>query len=44
MELIEIKDVMSLFTPGLIAGAGIGSLAWIIGYAVSAVYNLIKKQ
>lgn len=44
MEVLSVSDVMQLFTLGLIAGAGLGSIAWLIGYAISALYAWIRKS
>ena len=44
MEALNVSDVMSLFSLGIVAGAGLGSIAWLIGYAVSALYAWIRKS
>lgn len=35
--------VYSLFSMGLVAGAGLGTIAWLIGYAISAIYKIMKR-
>lgn len=44
MEAFDVSDVMHLFSLGMIAGAGLGSIAWLIGYAISALYAWIRRS
>lgn len=44
MAVFDVSDVMHLFTLGLIAGAGLGTIAWLIGYAISAFFAWIRKS
>lgn len=41
--MIDLSEVYALLSPGLIAGAGLGAMAWIVGYAVSKIYDIIRK-
>ena len=40
----SITWVYSLLSYGLVAGAGIGAIAWLIGYAISSIYNIIRRN
>lgn len=39
----ELTWVYGLISTGVVFGAGVGALVWMIGYAISAIYNLIKR-
>lgn len=44
MDLPDITFVYGLFSQGVVFGAGLGAVVWLIGYAISSIYNLIKRS
>lgn len=44
MSITEIlTDVVGLWLPGVGLGAGLCVMAFMIGYAISSLYNMIKQ-
>lgn len=39
----DLDWVYSLFTQGLLFGAGLGAVVWVIGYSISSIYKIIRK-
>jgi hypothetical protein len=40
----DLQFVYGLFSDGLVFGAGLGAISWLIGYAISFLTNLIKRS
>ena len=40
----ELSWVYGLFGQGLVFGAGLGAIVWLIGYTVASIYNLIRRS
>lgn len=36
--------VYGLFGQGVVFGAGLGAIVWLIGYTVASIYNFIKRS
>lgn len=44
MDLPDLTFVYGLFGQGLVFGAGLGAVVWLIGYAISAIYKIIRRS
>jgi len=44
MENLDLVWVYSLFSQGLVAGAGLGTIVWVIGFTISSIYKIIKRS
>lgn len=39
-----LTECLKLFVvPGLVVGGGLCAMAWLIGYAISAIYDWIRR-
>lgn len=42
-EIPSLNFVYGLFSWGLVFGAGLGAAVWIIGYAISSLFKIMRK-
>lgn len=40
----DLVFVYGLISYGLVFGAGLGAIVWLIGYAISSIYKIMRRS